>query len=177
MHNVKRGFVGLGAAAVVAASLVGSGAALAQDDEIIIGVSWNNYNEERWKSFDEPAIKAVVEAAGATYSPTDAKSDPAAQLNDIDQLITGGADVLIILAQDKDAIMPAIEKAKQEGIPVIAYDRLIEDPSVLYMTFDNAGVGKAMADVIFPLVPEGQLRHHQGQRGGREHPLPAQGHG
>jgi D-xylose transport system substrate-binding protein len=159
MHNMKRGFIALGSAAVVAASMISTGAVTAQspaaDGQIVVGVSWNNYNEERWKSFDEPAIKAAVEAAGATYSPTDAKSSPEQQLNDIDQLITGGADVLVILAQDKTAIMPAIEKAKQEGIPVIAYDRLIEDPSVLYMTFDNQGVGKAMADVIFPLVPKG----------------------
>jgi D-xylose transport system substrate-binding protein len=154
MHKHSRGLIGLGAAAVVAAALVGPGAAVAQDQPII-GVSWNNYNEERWLNWDEPAIKAVVEAAGAKYVPTDAKSSPDQQLNDIDQLITQGADVLIILAQDKTAILPAIEKAKQEGIPVIAYDRIIEDPYVLYMTFDNVGVGRAMAEVIGPLAPEG----------------------
>jgi D-xylose transport system substrate-binding protein len=155
MGHWKRGLVGLGAASIVAASLMGTGAALAQDDEMIIGVSWNNYNEERWLNSDEPAIKAAVEAAGATYASTDAKSSAEQQLNDIDQLITQGADVLVILAQDQDAILPAVRQAEAEGIPVIAYDRIIQDPYVLYMTFDNVGVGRAMAEVIFGLVPEG----------------------
>ena len=46
-------------------------------------------------------------------------------------------------------------KAKAAGIPVIAYDRLIEDPSALYITFDNVGVGKAEADAIIKKVPKG----------------------
>lgn len=154
MRNLKRGWAGLGVLALAAGALIVPGSAAAQDGPVI-GVSWNNYNEERWLNWDEPAIKAAVEAAGGTYLPTDAKSSAEQQLNDIDQLITGGAKALIILAQDKTAILPAIQKAASEGIPVIAYDRIIEDPSVLYMTFDNVGVGKAMADVIFPLVPKG----------------------
>jgi D-xylose transport system substrate-binding protein len=153
MTQFKRGLVGFGAAAIVAAGLMG-GTALAQD-ETIIGVSWNNYNEERWLNWDEPAIKAAVEGAGATYVSTDAKSSAEQQLNDIDQLITQGADALIILAQDKTAFLPAVQAAAEAGIPVIAYDRIIEDPTVLYMTFDNVGVGRAMAEVVFPLVPEG----------------------
>jgi D-xylose transport system substrate-binding protein len=154
MHNVKRGLVGLGATAVVAASLIGAGAAVAQD-ETIVGVSWNTYTEERWLNSDEPAMKAAIEAAGAKYVSTDAKSSADQQLNDIDQLLTGGADVLVILAQDQTAILPAIEKAKAEGIPVIAYDRIIQDPYALYMTFDNVGVGRAMAEVIKGLAPTG----------------------
>ena len=41
------------------------------------------------------------------------------------------------------------------GVPVIAYDRLIDDPGVLYMTFDNVGVGRTIAEVIYELVPTG----------------------
>ena len=43
---------------------------------------------------------------------------------------------------DYQAILPAIKKATDEGIPVIAYDAQIEDPSALYITFDNIGVGR-----------------------------------
>jgi D-xylose transport system substrate-binding protein len=164
MHNVKRGFIGLGAAAVVAASLISSGAAVAQDEKII-GVSWNNYNEERWKNSDEPAIKAAVEAAGYKYVNTDAKSSAEQQLADVEQLITGGADALIILAQDQEAILPAIRSAEAAGIPVIAYDRIIDDPYVLYQTFDNVGVGKAMAEAVFPLVPKGNYAIIKGNPG------------
>jgi D-xylose transport system substrate-binding protein len=100
-------------------------------------------------------MKKAIEDAGGTYLSRDAKSSNDQQLADIEQLITEGAQVLVILANDQTAILPAVQRAAEEGIPVIAYDRIIQDPSVLYMTFDNVGVGRAMAEVIFGLVPEG----------------------
>jgi D-xylose transport system substrate-binding protein len=48
-----------------------------------------------------------------------------------------------------------VQSALGQGIPVIAYDRLIEDPGALYITFDNVGVGALQAEVIYDLVPEG----------------------
>lgn len=125
------------------------------DDEIVVGVSWNNYNEERWALWDEPAIRTALDAAGATYISTDAGSSAEQQLTDVEQLITDGADALIILAQDGTAILPAVASALEQGIPVIAYDRLIEDPGALYITFDNIGVGRLQAEVIYEMVPEG----------------------
>lgn len=125
------------------------------DDDLVVGVSWNNYNEERWARWDEPAIQAALDAAGATYISTDAGSSAEQQLTDVEQLITDGADALIILAQDSTAILPAVQSALDQGIPVIAYDRLIEDPGALYVTFDNVRVGEMQAEVIYDLVPEG----------------------
>lgn len=129
--------------------------AAAGDDELIVGVSWNNYNEERWARWDEPAIQAALDAAGAEYISTDAGSSAETQLANVEQLITDGADVLIILAQDGTAILPAVQSAIDQGIPVIAYDRLIEDPEALYITFDNVGVGRLQAEVIYEMVPTG----------------------
>lgn len=125
------------------------------DDELIVGVSWNNYNEERWAKSDEPAIQAALDAAGATYISSDAGSSAEKQLDDVENLISQGADVLIILAQDGTAILPAVQSALDQGVPVIAYDRLIEDPGALYITFDNVEVGRMQARVIFELVPSG----------------------
>ncbi len=125
------------------------------DDEVIVGVSWNNYNEERWAKSDEPNIVAALEQVVATYISADAGSSAEQQLADVENLIAQGADVLIILAQDGEAILPAVASALEQGIPVIAYDRLIENPGVLYITFDNVGVGRLQAEVIFGLVPEG----------------------
>ena len=125
------------------------------DDELIVGVSWNNYNEERWARWDEPAIQAALDAAGATYINSDAGSSAEQQLADVENLISQGADALIILAQDGTAILPAVQSALEQGIPVVAYDRLIEDPGALYVTFDNVRVGAMQAEVIFDLVPTG----------------------
>jgi D-xylose transport system substrate-binding protein len=126
-----------------------------ETESLIVGVSWNNYNEERWAKSDEPAIKAALDAAGATYISTDAGSSAEQQLADIENLIAQGADALIILAQDGTAVLPGVKSALDQGIPVIAYDRLIEDEGAFYITFDNIEVGRMQAREILKLVPEG----------------------
>src|SRR6187397_29569 len=120
-----------------------------------VGVSWNNFQQPRWAATDKPNIQKVVEDAGGKYIDKDANLSTEQQLTDVDTLISQGAKVLILLAQNTDVVGPALEKAKAANIPVIAYDRLIEDPSVLYITFDNVGVGKAEADAILAKVPKG----------------------
>jgi D-xylose transport system substrate-binding protein len=122
---------------------------------LTVGVSWNNFNEPRWAKADEPAIKDTLEAAGATYISTDAGSSESQQITDVENLISQGADVLIILAQDGTAIKPAVQSALDQGIPVIAYDRLIEDEGAFYLTFDNVEVGRMQAQAIYDVVPEG----------------------
>ena len=121
----------------------------------LVGVSWNNYTQERWAKADEPNIQKAVTAGGGTYTRTDARDNSEQQLTDVESLINQGAKVLIILAKDAEAIKPAIEKAKTANIPVIAYDRLIEDPKALYITFDNVEVGRMQARAIFAAVPKG----------------------
>ena len=73
--------------------------------------------------------------------------------------------MLIILAMDSEAILPAVKKASDEGIPVIAYDRLIESPNVLYITFDNVGVGRMMAKAIQAAKPAGNYAFIKGDKG------------
>ena len=124
-------------------------------EEFIVGVSWNNYNEERWAKWDEPDMKAAIEAGGGRYISSDAGSSEEQQIADVENLISQGADALIILAQNGTAILPAVASALEQGIPVIAYDRLIENPGALYITFDNVEVGRMQARAIFAAVPEG----------------------
>ncbi|MBW9069064.1 D-xylose ABC transporter substrate-binding protein [Agrobacterium pusense] len=127
-------------------------AAIAAD--LVVGVSWSNFQEERWKT-DEAAIKSALDKAGAKYISADAQSSAAKQLTDVESLISQGANALIILAQDSDAIGPAVEKAVAEGIPVVGYDRLIENKNAFYITFDNKEVGRLQAAEVFKVKPEG----------------------
>jgi D-xylose transport system substrate-binding protein len=129
--------------------------AASQAVDCTVAVSWNNYQQPRWAKNDQPNIKKTVEDGGGTYIDKDANLSNEQQLTDIDTLISQGAKVLILLAQDTKAVLPGLQKAKDAGIPVIAYDRLIEDPGILYITFDNVAVGKAEADAILKKVPEG----------------------
>jgi D-xylose transport system substrate-binding protein len=136
-----------------------AGGALA--DGKIIGVSWSNFQEERWKT-DEAAIKAAVEAAGNSYISADAQSSAAKQLTDVESLIAQGANALIVLAQDASAIGPAVENAVNEGIPVVAYDRLIENAEAFYLTFDNQEVGRMQARAVLEAQPEGNYAFIKG---------------
>lgn len=138
---------------MAAAACFGLGCALAQA-QTVVGVSWSNFQEERWKT-DEKAIKDQLAKAGASYVSADAGGSPEKQLSDIDSLLAKGAKALIVLAMDKDAIQPAIAKAKARNIPVVAYDRLIEAPGVFYITFDNKEVGRMQARGVFAARPKG----------------------
>src|SRR2546428_2662522 len=120
-----------------------------------VGVSWNNYQEERWAKWDEPALKKAIADGGGKYINNDAKSSAETQASNVDNLISQGAKVLVILAQDGTAIKPSVAKAIQNGVAVIAYDRLIEDPKALYVTFDNVLVGKLEAQAVFKAKPSG----------------------
>ena len=122
--------------------------------EVVVGVSWSNFQEERWKT-DEAAIKAALDKAGASYISTDAQSSTGKQLSDVENLIARGATALIILAQDASAIIPAVKKAAAEGIPVVGYDRLIEDSDAFYITFDNVEVGRMQARAVYAAQPKG----------------------
>jgi D-xylose transport system substrate-binding protein len=127
----------------------------APEGDCTVAVSWNNFQQPRWAAKDKPNIQETVEAGGGTYIDADANLDTVQQLTDVESLIGQGADVLILLAQDTAGVGPALETAANAGVPVIAYDRLIEDETILYITFDNVGVGRAEAEAMFEAVPEG----------------------
>jgi len=136
-------------------------AGLAQAKGKVIGVSWSNFQEERWKT-DEVVMKAAIAAAGDKYISADAQSSPQKQLTDIESLIAQGANALIVLAQDSSAVAPAVQKAVDESIPVIGYDRLIENPNAFYITFDNKEVGRMQARGVFAVKPTGNYAFIKG---------------
>lgn len=148
------------ASAVFALSLAGPVLAKGKT----IAVSWKIFQEERWKT-DEAVIKKIVEDNGDKYISADAQGSAAKQLTDIESLMSQGADVLLICPWDSEAIMPAVEKAASEGIPMIAYDVQIEHPSVLYMTFDNVGVGRLMAKEVLKVKDAGNFAVIKGDPG------------
>jgi D-xylose transport system substrate-binding protein len=171
--NVRR-FAGLAAAAAMFVTACGNGASPSPASQAsasqgaasqpatsqsgagcTVGVSWNNFQQPRWAAHDKPGIQKTVEAAGGKYIDKDANLVTEQQATDIDTMVKQGAKVIIVLAQDTKLVIPAIQKAEQAGVSIIAYDRLIEDPTALYITFDNVAVGKAEADAIIKKVPQG----------------------
>jgi D-xylose transport system substrate-binding protein len=166
MRNRLLAMVAVTALAFAACSQpAASGGGTAAAGGCLVGVSWNNYTQERWAKADEPNIKSTVEAGGGSYTRTDAKDNSETQLADIDNLIAQKVKVLIVLAKDAEAIKPAIAKAKAANIPVIGYDRLIEDPYVFYITFDNKRVGTIIAEEVKKAAPTGNYVIIKGDAG------------
>ncbi|MEA2651083.1 MAG: D-xylose transport system substrate-binding protein [Chloroflexota bacterium] len=144
------------AASEPAASEPAASASAATGD-CIVGVSWNNYQEERWALRDEPAIQAALDEVGAEYISADAGSSEEQQATDVENLLSQGANVIIILAQNTETILPSVQAAVDQGVAVIGYDRLIESPDALYVSFDNVAVGKLQAEAVLEQVSEGNF--------------------
>ena len=166
MHERRRRHHGTGTGASAPAERGGSPAnRAASAAACTVGVSWNNFQQPRWAAHDQPNIKETVEAGGGTYIDADANLSNEQQLTDIDTLISKGANVLILLAQDTKAVLPGLQKAKDAGIPVIAYDRLIEDPEhpLHHVRQRRRRQGRGRGHPR--QGPDGQLRPHQGRPG------------
>lgn len=158
---MKKVTLALMGAAMLSASFAGTAFAAGKT----IGVSWKIFQEERWKR-DEAVIKGIVEANGDRYISADAQGSAAKQLTDVESLISQGADVLMIVPFDSEAILPAVDKASAEGIPMIAYDVQIEHKDSLYITFDNVGVGRLMAKTMLAKgKTEGNFAFIKGDQG------------
>lgn len=152
-----RKILAVAAAAVVALTLSACGGSGAGDTETtagptadaetsLIGVAMPTETSERWIA-DGNAVKDGLEAKGYSVDLQYAGDDIPTQAQQIDSMITNGADLLIIAAIDGTALASQLQTAADKGIPVIAYDRLIRDSANVdfYVTFDNYDVGVLQA--------------------------------
>ncbi len=161
---MKKLFGALLAGAIATTAFTGALSTVVQAKDKTIAVSWKVFQEERWKR-DEAVIKKIVEANGDRYISADAQGSAAKQLTDVESLIAQGADVIMIVPFDSEAILPAVDKAAAEGIPMIAYDVQIEHKDSLYITFDNVGVGRLMAKEMLKVKDSGNFAFIKGDQG------------
>ena len=130
-----------------------------------VGVAWATFQEERYGLRDEPSLKAAVTAAGGTYTGNDAKQSPETQAANVEALISANVDVIVINAADPVTILTSVQKAVDAGIPVIAYDRELENAKALFITHDNVEVGRMIARAVTAAQPTGKYAIIKGQQG------------
>lgn len=127
------------------------------DKEFTIGLSIPDLTLERWQH-DRDNFVGKAEELGATVLVQSANSDEENQLSQIQNMISQGIDALVIIAINSDALIPAVEQAKAEGIPVLAYDRLINNVDIdAYVSFDNIKVGEMQAEGVLKEKPTGKF--------------------
>ena len=114
-----------------------------------IGVAMPTQSSERWIN-DGANMKAKLEALGYEVDLQYAEDDVQMQVSQIENMIAAGAQCLVIASIDSSALVNVEAQAKEAGIPIIAYDRLLMDTDAVsyYASFDNEGVGTAIGEYI-----------------------------
>lgn len=120
-------------------------------DDIKVGLLLPENATARYEKFDRPLIEKKVKEltngkGEVVYA--NAKQDASTQNQQVDTMVTNKVDVLIVDAVDSKAIAGSVKKAKDAGIPVVAYDRLAEGPIDAYTSFDNETVGKTQGEAL-----------------------------
>jgi D-xylose transport system substrate-binding protein len=100
----------------------------------------------RWENGDRPALEEAITAAGFEVAIDNAQGDTAKYATIADQMLTEGCDVML-LVDHQGAAVAVTEKAKAQGIPVIAYDRPISGADY-YVSFDNFQVGEMQGQMV-----------------------------
>src|SRR5690554_3406293 len=124
-----------------------------QEDKIQIGVTFESYVIERWQR-DRDVFVSTANELGADVNVQTASGSLEEQIGQIEYFIDKGMDVIVIIAADSDSLAQTVQAAKDKGIKVIAYDRLIKDANVdLYISIDSEVVGRLMAEAVTNRIP------------------------
>ena len=113
-----------------------------------IGISMPTQSLERWNR-DGSYLEEQFKAAGYDVELTYSDNETDRQVNDIQNLISDGVNLLVVAAIDGEALNTVMDEAADAGIPVIAYDRLIKSDAVsYYISFDNYTVGTLQGQYV-----------------------------
>jgi len=128
-----------------------------KEEAYTVGISMGTLKEERWIR-DRDVLVSKLREKGMNVIVQNANNDDADQIKQVEYLIEKSIDVLIIVPNDLTKAARAVEMAKEKGIKVISYDRLVLNANVdLYITFDNEMVGQLMAESISGALDQGKI--------------------
>lgn len=146
---------GLTAAGAASAGIGGIGRARANATAPKIGFSIDDLRLERW-SRDRDYFVAAARALGASVNVQSADANEQRQVAQIENLISRGMDAIVIVPFNSQVLTNCISEAKQAGIKVISYDRLILGADIdAYISFDNIRVGEMQAQGVVDAAPKG----------------------
>jgi putative multiple sugar transport system substrate-binding protein len=137
------------ALAVAAVAILGCVTVSAGESKGLIGVAMPTQDLQRWNQ-DGTNMKAELEAAGYEVDLQFAGNDVQQQVSQVQNMIANGDQLLVIASIEGDSLGTVLAEAKEAGIPVIAYDRLIMNTDAVsyYATFDNYLVGVTQGQYI-----------------------------
>ena len=127
----------------------------ASKDHPEIGFCIDDLRVERW-SRDRDYFVEAAKKLGATVSVQSADASESRQISQIENLISRGVDVIVIVPFNSKTLGNVVAEARKAGIKVVSYDRLILDADVdAYISFDNEKVGELQAKGVYDAQPKG----------------------
>lgn len=123
--------------------------------EIQIGLTFDSFVIERWQR-DRDIFISTAKELGAEVNVQNANGSSEEQISQVEYFIEKKMDVIVIIATDSGGMTEVVEKARDQGIKVIAYDRQLNGAGVdLYISIDSEEVGKLMAKTLVERVRPG----------------------
>ncbi|WP_244849218.1 D-xylose ABC transporter substrate-binding protein [Caballeronia sp. SL2Y3] len=127
----------------------------ASKDKPEIGFCIDDLRVERW-SRDRDYFVAAATKLGAKVSVQSADASEARQISQIENLISRGVDVIVIVPFNSKTLGNVVAEAHKAGIKVVSYDRLVLDADIdAYISFDNEKVGELQAQGVYNAQPKG----------------------
>jgi len=137
--------------------LIGAIVLRADDKPVHIGLLLDSLKDERWQR-DSKLIQARAHEVSAKITVKDAEGNDDLQIEQANQLLEAGANILIVVPHDAEKAAAIVQAAQRKNVPVISYDRLIKNsPLSLYISFDNVQVGKFQASAVLSAAPAGNF--------------------
>jgi len=121
----------------------------AAPEELSVGIVLPTKDEPRWIQ-DQTRFEDALTAAGYDVEILFSQADPSQEKANVETLITKGVEVIILCPHDSAAAAASAEAAREAGVTVISYDRLITGTDAVdyYVTFDSVAVGEAQAQYL-----------------------------
>ncbi|WP_413112395.1 D-xylose ABC transporter substrate-binding protein [Thaumasiovibrio sp. DFM-14] len=131
-----------------------SASAVAKD--ITIGMAIDDLRLERWQK-DRDIFVSKAEELGAKVYVQSSNGNEQTQIAQVENMISRGVDVLVIIPYNGEVLTNVVREAKRDGIPVLAYDRMITNADIdFYLSFDNEKVGELQAKALIDNTPNGK---------------------
>lgn len=125
-----------------------------------IGLSFSDFATERWPRERDNMTK-ILKDAGYDVLVQEANHDAKLQNDQVKNMVTQGAKIIIAVAEDGDSLATAVDEVAKKGVKVIAYDRLIKTSNIAaYVSFDNVDVGRNQAKGVLAAMkqpPKGNI--------------------
>ena len=117
-----------------------------EESDLQVGIILPTKDEPRWIQ-DQTRFETILDDAGFTYQILFSQGSSSAEKTNVETLVSKGVDVLIICPHDTSAVGAALEVAKEAGVTVVGYDRLISGTTAVdyNVGFNSESVGEAQA--------------------------------